>query len=666
MKKLFFIAVAAATMVACSQEELSLNDNNAVKSNDPAVKFDVYAQRGLTRGGGYVGDLNNYNIGEAGFGVFAYYTAGEQYDANAKPNFMYNQKVTCEASPATPGTLWKYEPVKYWPNEFGDAAVSDELDYVTFFAYAPWTAVEPTTGEIIPAEGKDVDHEQNYNIISVNKNSATGDPIVKYVVDTDPATSVDLLWGVVAENANDVYSAINSQLDTEAGKPVSAVNSGSNKVTLTPGHPFMNLLKPNDPVNDRLMFNLKHALAKVRIDIDYVADNYTPIEGTYDMAADTIAWHAEVNADGDTIYTKGEAYTSEVINAEQTRIFVRSFKIGGFAMKGALNLNNSEVDPGKPAWKDFDGVKELTFEDVTFFDGLKDGKEGTTNNIQKNETPNGLDSTLIENYAEVKENKFDDNKNPGVTNEPVLLFGGDVEENGGYFYVIPRDGGENVDVEIVYDVETIDSALAATISDGLTHGSSIENQIRKEAIFGDKVDFEPGKQYYIQIHIGMTSVKIEASVQPWVENGKTIVNLPNNEDPFVYDETDPLFQLIGATYNYTSFWNGAQAEENTAVVCGFAGGYIAVKVTSGNDEFNNKFFWISADAIANPSAKYPIYRLTDENGKYTLRKVAGVEVTIGAQTDDAKVEVFTDGAYNDDYNPYKDLLSTQTQEEEQP
>ena len=209
-------------MTACSETEVL--DQTAYQQNADQVggiKFDVYAQRGITRGGGQYGDLDNTNIGKNGFGVFAYYTAGEQYSNSAKPNFMYNQQVTTSESPATGNTIWKYEPVKYWPNEYGSAAVSDDIDYLTFFAYAPWTEFEPTTGElIVPATLTDkdsIEHYQKYNIISVNKNTATGDPIIKYVVDTDPATSVDLLWGVAAEEGDAVAQGIAQGIESLAG-----------------------------------------------------------------------------------------------------------------------------------------------------------------------------------------------------------------------------------------------------------------------------------------------------------------------------------------------------------------------------------------------------------------------------------------------------------------
>ena len=483
MKKVFLFAAAAAALAACSDNELNVQENVLATADDGAVKFSVYTQRGITRGGGQSGDLNNANIGKNGFGVFAYYTAGEQYDAKATPNFMYNQQVTCDGE-ATAGTLWKYEPVKYWPNEYGDKAISDETDYLTFFAYAPWTNIEPTTGNIVPTTpsttgDETVEHQQKYNIVSVNKNNATGDPIVKYVVDTDPATSVDLLWGVAAETAGDNYSPIDG------------------KASLTEGFPFLNLVKPNNPQSDRLQFNLKHALAKVKVTIDYIADDFTPTG------------------------------TSKVINAEKTRIFVRSFKMSGFATKGALNLNNTVA--GQPLWKDFDGSKDLAFDEVTYQDGRKDGKEGETNGAQNNETPQGLNPNIIENYAQTDNGAFAAGKTPGVTNVPQLLFGGNSNENDGYFYVIPRNEENNkVDVTIAYDVETIDPALAGKLSDNETHGISVENVISKADIFGG-IDFMAGYQYEINIHLGMTSVKVEATVTDWKDNGKTHVDLPDNQ-----------------------------------------------------------------------------------------------------------------------------------------
>lgn len=490
MKKVLYFAAIAAMFAACSSEELA--DQSIVKqdANGTPVNFSVYTPRG-TRAG-TPNDITNGNIGTIGFGVFAYYTAGEKYSETATPNFMYNQKVytdqTVHPTDALDsewgvgdGKFWTYEPVKYWPNEFGDAAHSDDIDYLTFFAYAPYTEIEPTTGEIVPTEPDNALKtaiEQNFNIVSVNKNTATGDPIVKYAVDPNPATSVDLLWGVAAAKAENDY------------KPIV-----SGAATVTEGLPFIDLIKPGTSASDKLDFNLKHALAKVKVTIDYVADQ--PL------------------ADGDAAPDPNNV----VIKSDETRIYVRSITMNGFATKGALNLNNTTA--GEPLWKAFDGVSDLNFDDVTFFDGRKDGKEGTTNGEAKNETPQGLNPNIIEN-SDTKvpvDGTWTGTKTTGVTNQPQLLFGGDESANGGYFYVIPRNtkgaSAEGVNISIVYDVQTIDPKLAGKLADGATLGSIIENVISKENIFGANIDIEAGKVYTINIHIGMTSVKVDAAVTPW-------------------------------------------------------------------------------------------------------------------------------------------------------
>ena len=485
MKKLFYFAAAAMMVAACTSEELNVKEAQQAVQDNAAVNFDVYTLRGVTRAG-TPGDITDDNIRTGdhqadGFGVFAYHTDGDVYSNTSIPNFMYNQQVTWN------GSKWTYEPVKYWPNEFGDAAISDQVDYVTFFAYAPWTKLVVSKGQpdATGVAEADMDNFQNKNIVSVTSNKTAGDPIIKYRVDTDPETSVDLLWGVNADENG--WASIQDQEDVQN----------------VAGLPFINLNKPKTPFAEdggKIKFNLMHALAKVRVTIDYIADDNTPAPTSdgYDPTA-----------------------APNKINADQTRIYVRWIKMNGFALEGALNLNNDE--PKVPNWKAFDGVRELNFDDITFNDGRKDNKEGIKNGIAKNELNIGLNEEIVENFAELEDGKFSSEKNPGV--KPFvkddyataqLLFGGDPEANGGYFYVIPRGQGESVNIEIDYDVLTLDSCLSTTLSGTKDFGSQVENQIAKNDIFGDGIDFEAGKQYDIHIHLGMTSVKIEAegSVTP--------------------------------------------------------------------------------------------------------------------------------------------------------
>lgn len=607
MKKIFLFAATAALLTACSSEELTGVETAQQKAGEAPINFSVYTPRSITRAG-VAGTTDNGNIGERGIGIMAYYTDDEVYNKEtSKPNYMYNTKL----SNAGAGAGWVYNPVMYWPNEFGDKAISDNTDYVSFFAYAPYIDVENTTGipelkeftsdadydavaanlkykyavpetyqtshatmadyiamrtaqkgTYTPATWAEVEPEaeaylgatfadqaafevyfagladddskliltvtqktvtdlatykeytglgddaakaalediskkliQGKNITEINSNTASGDPIVKYVVDTDPATSVDLLWGVAA--------------NTTSYNPIVANTNVQNNA----GLPFVNLIKPKDPVAGKMSLRMLHALSRLNVNIKYISDKVT-------------------NPDGG----------SEVINADETRIYVRSIKIGGFIMKAALNLNNTEektitigsdnIDFGIPNWKAFDGKTALTSSEVVkFLDGRKDGKEGMESGADKNEDPTGLNPLILENYT--KGNWGDvlwtAEKNPGVTNEPANLFGNGYSAAADPIFVIPT--GDPIDIEIVYDVMTKDDNLSTFLSDGLTHGNIITNTISKTSkeIFGADTNMEPGNAYTIKIILGMTSVKFDASVEPWNTVPAVNVNLPDNQ-----------------------------------------------------------------------------------------------------------------------------------------
>ena len=582
MKKVLFFAAAATMLAACSNTDELASFQNV--QNNQEVNFEVYANR-TTRAGLPGNNTAGYGVttaslktgihSQAGFGVFGYYTSNSQFDTNSSmPNFMYNQQVIWNAGAATPS--WIYEPVKYWPNEFGNAAVSDDVDRITFFAYAPWQKVTVNTG--VPTTDVDaafvadavstltdddaicqilfgatdfatwkaaaqqtvVDAynaengtsylnwtayetaepalaaaaealidaapalekanyqagiesrmaDQKLNITQLTKNNGTGDPVIKYVVDMHPNTSVDLLWGVAAANGTEPYTF--EGIDNVADSKIKA------------GNTFVDLTKQND-VSGKVKWNFKHALARLNVQICTVVDKATPGEGT-----DAIGQEA----DG----TKKET----------TRVWLRSVKFtNGFAQKGALNLhsenvddaitdNDDRVDAALPKWLDYDGSTELTFEDVVLFDGLKDGKEGTNNNIQKNETPLGINPILTQ-------------AKPYFTGVPIKLtnlFEGSLTADDPIYVIPDPNQSEYMDITVQYDIETADKRLAGVLSDGVTKGSSIENVITKST--GLKI--LPGKSYKVKIYLGIESVKYDVEVTDWVDgSGETDVTLPKNE-----------------------------------------------------------------------------------------------------------------------------------------
>ena len=403
------------------------------------VGFDAYTQRGVTRAG-VAGDLTDANFkdaatawGKAGFGVFAYYTDLNEYDQLYTPNFMYNQQVKYVTGE------WKYDPVKYWPNEYGNSSISDDTDKMSFFAYAPWVDVSVASGK--------VDSDKNtWGITGMTKNSATGDPIIKYIASFDPLYTVDLCWGVVGTLGDGTWNK---------------VNGGTQNLEV--GMPWINVERPADATGTQKMkFTFKHALTQLQVKVDAAVDALTP--GTA--------------VDG------------------KTKIYVRSISFTGVAQKGALNLNNT--NPNKALWLNYNGTDELESGDVlTIHDGLKDGKEGT-GQAASNEKMTGLNSVIISNAG---------NTSNGVTETPVDVFANSTA------YIIPT--GETMTVTIAYDVETADDNLAGYLSDGVTHGSSIQNVISKEVYFGSNNYLENGKKYVLNLHLGMNSVKFDAEVTVW-------------------------------------------------------------------------------------------------------------------------------------------------------
>ena len=442
MKRFRFPLLAASALLvlmACSSTDESVKDD--LKNAEPQpVNFDAYVNKGVTRAG-FTGDLggsSSYNLTTAGvgFGIFAYYTDNLEYSSTTIPNFMYNQKVTWSSS------KWNYSPIKYWPNEYGNTASSDDIDKVSFFAYAPYVDVTASTGQVTG--------DKTYGITQLSRNTAIGDPLVKYITRASGSATtdygVDLLWAV--NNSN--------------------------------GLPYLNQTRTAGTTSDdKIQFTFNHALAKIGAMIQADGDDFVDYDGSA---------------------------------ANKTKIYVRSVTITGFATKGALNLNNIEAN--KPLWYGYDGG-DLTFDGITINDGRKDGREGTADGTQSNEKNAYLDPNIIQtNTATTGVKKVTSNS----------LFVSDL-------YVIPSGGSEKVDLTIVYDVETEDANLSTYLSDGVTHGSSIENRITKTNVLSglSTTGIEAGKVYNLMITLGMKDIKLSAVISSgWTSasSGNIVVPTP--------------------------------------------------------------------------------------------------------------------------------------------
>ena len=484
------LLTAALTLTACSSDSLQVTSQDVVAAanqGDNSIQFGTYIGKSLTRAG-ITGEmttdaLKTGTAKDQGFGVFAYYGDNATYaDASSTPNFMYNQQVkwTDTDEDGTPDA-WIYAPVKYWPNEFGNTASSEErVDRLTFFAYAPFVNNDPATGAIetpgtsgiraFVENGNDTDY----------KNTSTGDPRIKFTVDPDPINCVDLLWGVMPDN-NDYEIANN---------PTDPTTSGS-------GLPWRNITKQS--TSGYVNFQFKHALAKLKFTVDADVD---------DVRDNTSDDHSKGLADG-------------------TKIFVREVSIKGkIAKEGYLNLNNTAANT--PLWEKQDGGTigdaDVTF---TFYDGRTNGKEGYADaspatddsGNSSSETVTGLNSALIQT-ATTASSPYTLSNNAGVTKTPT-----DLLTNNGVFYVIPTSSSSNAfEVEITYDVLTEDANLVGTLADNKIHGSLIKNNIKKTV----NTTISAGNVYNFKLHLGMTSVNMEATVSEWDGDSSAEVDLPVN------------------------------------------------------------------------------------------------------------------------------------------
>lgn len=205
MKKFLFLTAAAVAVFASCAKTI---DNTKNTGPGEAISFGVYTARNATKAVSSTtfGSINTDALlqASAGFGVFAYYSdavlpdgsagstgyvadPGNTPNSNFTPNFMYNQLVEYDTD------HWKYEPIKYWPNEYNTSdAIGAGVDKLTFFAYAPYV-------ETVGTEG----------ITAFSANSATGDPTLTFKVPADKANQIDLLWSD-ANTKNMVKPAIST------------------------------------------------------------------------------------------------------------------------------------------------------------------------------------------------------------------------------------------------------------------------------------------------------------------------------------------------------------------------------------------------------------------------------------------------------------------------
>ena len=288
-----------------------------------------------------------------------------------------------------------------------------------------------------------------------------------------------------------------NQVDLTWGVANEAFTSSASSVAneIAAGDPYVDVVKP--AVGSKIDFNFKHALAAFNVQVDADVDVRNTHQGTDNHTAGLDA---------------------------STKIYVRKVIFEGFTTKGSFNLNAS-----KPVWYDMSGKEFIETSPVSVYDGRVDGREGAAEAV--NETPAKLNSEIVQqtmwNAAPA---------NDGVTNVAKNLFAS--ETVGGHVFVIPT--GRPLRVTIVYDVETAEPNLPGLLSDGKTHGVSVENSISKNITLtnGENMVMEAGKLYTLKLHLGMTGVRFDVNYSNTWDSETANTDITTETS---IQETDPDF-----------------------------------------------------------------------------------------------------------------------------
>lgn len=254
MKKFLFLTAAAVAVFASCAKTI---DNTKNTGQGDAVSFGVYSPKTVTKAvsDADFGTIDNNVLGNAsgsGFGVFAYYTDNNDYTSGSYyANFMYNQQVLGNGNGTAAATAWSYSPIKYWPNEHGTNAHSDNTDKLTFLAYAPYVE-NATINNGANSTVSDGSGAADEGIIAMTGNAVQADATLTFKVPASSEEQIDLLYGVLNAKSVNVDG-------TEEG---------------TVNGPIENLTKERTGGKVSILF--KHALAKIAVDIKEVVDQVAP------------------------------------------------------------------------------------------------------------------------------------------------------------------------------------------------------------------------------------------------------------------------------------------------------------------------------------------------------------------------------------------------------
>ena len=488
--------VLLAIAVSCTEEHASVSSYNEYVAKKPTpITFQVYQGDAVTTRAGQPGAITtDTDLQGKGFGVFAYHTETTTYGnvpvatRSLIPDFMYNEHIVWKAA----SSQWTYntpEDTKYWPNDFSQGAVDSrateaaqgsKVNYISFFAYAPY-AGELTQNNATSKTGatSSSDDGTTSGIIAVSGNEFNGDPFLTYRLANIANKTVDLLWGTAGGTANGSSATGQAQ---PGGAVTRTVDNG--QVSAVTAVDSTNIDMTKQASDGKILFNFKHALAKA---------GGSSSEGgaglTVDLIIDDVAGRTHVKQESTKVTIKSILVTHN------------DAKTGGVLTNPIPSTGTFNLATGIWTLTAANAADPTTFVTINRLID-QTGSQGDQLAADVREPAAFSKWSDLDGIAGVEESPV---KNVYATESAPLLF-------------LPGSK-PSLKFTIEYVVRTKDTKLAK----GYTE---VWQRITKTVTFTSAVQLN--KQYNIAMHLGLTSVKFNASVSAWNNGGSTSVDVPIN------------------------------------------------------------------------------------------------------------------------------------------
>lgn len=587
---------------------------------------------------------------------------------------MYNEKIVYNSTT----DKWVYADVKntkYWPNEISNTNSADDDQNndsandpakgsgthggnVSFFAYAPYATEEAivTTADI---DGQTV---TNYDgttsgIVALSTNSFNGgkedatednekyrysDPYVKYTISADHSKQVDLLWGTANYSSENVINEA-TQNGVAANTYADKDNGGNDFATRPTFNVNADLTKQKTTGTVKFLF--KHALAKIGGSYRQISD-YT--DGSDDDASSPtngLMVVLDIDKDGKETGGSMQDYVAKNDLEDGSKAADNKYNTKVTINEITINSEKQLTAAGRTAIETNNTIEETT----TYFEplvsaGILNLATGVWSNLSK-ETPVSRTQTIQSSGTQVGgvDDALDQKKDAvlateiaepathpdytktgfeklpiGVTTVPKNVYESEAQP----FVFIPGSMPV-ITISIDYTVRTYDAKLAK-------YYSEVRQKITKRLYILDEIQMN--KQYSVLMRLGLTSVKLEATVDNWdYDNEENVSGKTDGtsatSDVLTVDQTVEhvylpinVAQLTGVTAatsaNQTFAWNVTSIQNIGAVTLTYSDGTIRTTNEKVGGTSTNKDELLMPTITATSSNSKCTITKHEESGKW--------------------------------------------------